>query len=74
MQVEQNGIAGQRKSFRHSSDTVVLGSAMLANNEIEPSNPLQIIGREIQRMQDGRAPHIVFHTDACQAAPYLPLG
>ena len=41
VQVEQNGIAGQRKSFRHSSDTVVLGSAMLANNEIEPSNPLQ---------------------------------
>ena len=55
-------------------DTTIV-SVMLTNNEIGTIQPVEEIGRGIEKLRrDGKAPHVVFHTDACQAAAYLPLN
>lgn len=59
-------------------DDTVLVSIMYANNEIGTIQPLQDIANLIKairknRSKTGNTLPIYFHTDACQAANYLPL-
>ena len=49
-------------------DTIVV-SVIYAQNEIGTIQPIQTIG---QRLKE-KFPDVVFHSDACQAAPYLEL-
>ncbi len=54
-------------------DTLLV-SVMLANNEIGTLEPVAEIGNAIQKYRKERhLPHLVFHTDACQAADFLDL-
>jgi cysteine desulfurase len=53
----------------------VLVSIMTANNEIGTIEPIEDIGRAILRWRkEQNTPYPLFHTDACQAAAYLPLS
>ncbi|MBI4438248.1 cysteine desulfurase [Candidatus Uhrbacteria bacterium] len=54
-------------------DTILV-SIMSANNEIGTIEPIAEIGNRIQKWREvhGR-PALLFHSDACQAAEYLPL-
>ena len=55
-------------------DTLLV-SIMLANNEIGTIEPVAEIGNAIQKYrQEHKLPHLVFHTDACQAAGALDLN
>ena len=73
--VEKNGIVNAEKIIAAIRPDTIFVSVMLANNEIGTIQPVAEIGREILRMKkNGSAPSVLFHTDACQAAPYLPLS
>lgn len=59
-------------------DTTVLVSVMYANNEVGTIQPLAKVAQLIKaaradRLSRGIALPLYFHTDACQAANYLPL-
>ena len=72
--VERNGIVDAKKVVDAIRPDTTIISVMLANNEIGTIQPVEDIGRAIEKMRrDGRAPHVALHTDACQAAAYLPL-
>lgn len=72
--VGRNGIVdAQNVVDAIRKDTTII-SVMLVNNEIGTIQPVADIGRAIEKMKKrGEAPHAAFHTDACQAAAYLPL-
>ena len=54
-------------------DTVLI-TLMYANNEIGAINPIAAIGRELLKWRKKHnTPYPYFHTDACQAAPWLDL-
>ncbi len=72
--VERNGIVDPKKVIDAIRRDTILVSVMLANNEIGTLQPVAEIGRAIEKMRkDKVAPHVLFHTDACQAAAYMPL-
>ncbi|HXV26636.1 MAG TPA: cysteine desulfurase family protein [Candidatus Paceibacterota bacterium] len=52
-------------------DTLLI-SVMYANNEIGTIQPVAEIGRKLRRLRGSR-PFPLLHTDACQAAGYLPM-
>ena len=55
------------------NDRTILVSVMYANNEIGTIEPLQAIALGIKKRRgSGTVP--LFHTDACQAAGFLPLS
>ncbi len=60
---------GQVQS-RLRPDTILV-SVMLANNEIGTIHPIEEISKRIKILQSRNRP--LFHTDACQAAEFLPL-
>ncbi len=73
--VEGNGIVDAKKVLAAVRPDTTIVSVMLVNNEIGTIQPVEDIGCEIEkRRKDGTWPHIAFHTDACQAALYLPLN
>ena len=52
----------------------ILISIMYANNEIGTIEPIREIGKIIRAFRkERRTIHPLFHTDACQAAGYLPM-
>ncbi len=54
-------------------DTILI-SVMYANNEMGAVAPLADLGREILKYRkENKTVYPYFHTDACQAAGYLPL-
>lgn len=60
------------------NDHTVLVSVMYANNETGVIQPITTIAKHIQtirheRMKTGNLTPLYLHTDACQAANYLPL-
>lgn len=66
------------KLERTIRDDTVLVSVMYANNEIGTVQPMNEIAKRIakikqQRKESGNKLPLYFHTDACQAANYLPL-
>lgn len=72
--VERNGIVEAKKVLEAIRPDTTMVSVMLANNEIGTIQPVEEIGRGVERLRgDGVSPHVAYHTDACQAAAYLPL-
>ncbi len=72
--VERNGVVDAKKVIAAIRPDTTIVSVMLANNEIGTIQPVEAIGRGIEKLRrNDVAPHVVLHTDACQAAAYLPL-
>ncbi len=65
--VDSSGIVSPEEVNKRLRPTTAIVSVIYANNEIGSLNPIAEIG-EICRMQG-----VPFHTDAVQAAAYLPL-
>lgn len=64
-------VADVEKALR--PETIIV-SVMYANNEIGTIQPIAEIGRLLKARPSSLIPQPYFHTDACQAAPYLPLS
>lgn len=72
--VDRRGIVDTQAVIEALRPDTTIVSVMLVNNEIGTVQPVADTGRAIEKMKhDGKAPHVAFHTDACQAAAYLPL-
>ncbi len=72
--VDRRGVVDTRAVIDAVRQDTTIVSVMLVNNEIGTIQPVADIGRAIEKMKrEGKAPHVAFHTDACQAAAYLPL-
>ena len=73
--VAENGIVDPKEIFKVLTPETVLVSVMYVNNEIGTIQPLHEIARAIRRYRkEHEINHeIHFHTDASQAANYLPL-
>jgi cysteine desulfurase len=67
LDVDQNGKVSSEIVSKAICDHTAIVSVMYANNEIGTINPIQEIAEIC------RANHITFHTDAVQAAAYLPV-
>lgn len=76
--VDQNGFVDLNKLAEVIDDDTVLISIMYANNEIGTIQPLAEISKILnivrsERRAKGNGLPLYLHTDACQAANYLPL-
>lgn len=70
--VDRYGIVDVDKLASQITDQTILLSVMYANNEIGTIQPIADIAKAISaKKRNGVFP--IFHTDACQAAQYLPL-
>jgi cysteine desulfurase len=70
--VDQYGCVDPQEVLSLVTDKTILISIMYANNEIGSTQPIEEIGTALkQRRGFGTLP--LFHTDACQAAGYLPM-
>ncbi|HSL46071.1 MAG TPA: cysteine desulfurase family protein [Anaerolineales bacterium] len=67
LDVDQHGIVTPEAVSKAICDRTAIVSVMYANNEIGTINPIEEIAAIC------RAHHILFHTDAVQAAAYLPV-
>ena len=74
LSVDKNGLVKSEDVRRAVCPDTVLVSTMYANNEIGTIEPIADIGRIILRYRKEHNSHYpYFHTDACQAAPYLDI-
>ncbi len=71
--VDNEGLVTPAQVVKAVNKNTILVSVIYANNEIGTIAPIGAIGREIAKINIGRAHKIAFHTDACQAAEYLNL-
>ncbi|MDQ3123244.1 MAG: aminotransferase class V-fold PLP-dependent enzyme, partial [bacterium] len=76
--VQEDGRVDISKLSKLIDEKTVLVSIMYANNEIGTIQPLRDIARELIKIREhrhmsGNDLPLYFHTDACQAANYLPL-
>ncbi|TSC71072.1 MAG: cysteine desulfurase [Parcubacteria group bacterium Gr01-1014_70] len=76
---ELNGVVDPKKLSTALRKDTVLISVMYVSNEIGSVQPLSDIARVIRRERNrrkevGEKLPLYFHTDACQAAEYLPLS
>src|ERR1041385_4067106 len=67
LDVDEHGMVTPEMVSKAICDNTAIVSVMYANNEIGTINPIKEIADIC------RANHILFHTDAVQAAAYLPL-
>ena len=67
LDVDEHGMVTPETVSRAICNQTAIVSVMYANNEIGTINPIEEIAAIC------RANHIVFHTDAVQAAAYLPM-
>jgi cysteine desulfurase len=67
LDVDEDGMVTPEAVSRAIADGTAVVSVMYANNEIGTINPIEAIAEVC------RAKNILFHTDAVQAAAYLPL-
>jgi cysteine desulfurase len=67
LNVDENGMITPQAVSKAICENTAIVSVMYANNEIGTINPIQDIAEVC------RAHHVLFHTDAVQAAAYLPL-
>ena len=65
--VDESGMVGPDAVSKAVCENTALVSVMYANNEIGTINPIREIAEAC------RAQHVPFHTDAVQAAAYLPV-
>lgn len=71
---DNNGIISARDVEKLISKRTALISVMYANNEIGTVQPIKEIGRAVRRFREAsKGAYPLFHTDAVQAANYLPL-
>ncbi|MDD4988810.1 MAG: cysteine desulfurase family protein [Candidatus Pacebacteria bacterium] len=71
--VSENGIVNPKDIAKVLQKNTILVSVMYANNEIGTIQPISEIARLIRQFQKDYGVKIAFHTDASQAANYLPL-
>jgi len=75
--VDKYGIVNLEELKEAIDDTTVLVTIMQANNEIGTIEPIEEIGKIIQRVNNKRKanqkPQIYFHTDAVQAVGKIPI-
>jgi len=71
--VDENGQVHPKDVRENLRPNTVLVSVMYANNEIGTIQPIKEIGRIIKEFRAKHNTKTYFHTDACQAALYLPL-
>ncbi len=67
LEVDECGMVTPEAVSKAIGEGTAIVSVMYANNEIGTINPIEAIAEVC------RAKHILFHTDAVQAAAYLPL-
>jgi len=73
--VDERGVVSARSIAESLKENTVLVSVMCANNEIGTIQPLKEIAKKIREHRKKYLhSKIVFHTDASQAANYLPLN
>ncbi|MBM2820950.1 MAG: cysteine desulfurase NifS [Candidatus Berkelbacteria bacterium] len=65
-------IEPQKVKSAINSDTVLV-TIMYVNNEIGTIQPIREIGKMLEKINQNRKQRIYFHTDAVQAAEYLPV-
>jgi cysteine desulfurase len=69
-----DGIIETEKVKKAIRLNTVLVSVMYANNEIGAIQPIREIGKMIEKENKSRKQRIYFHTDAVQAAEFLPMN
>lgn len=69
----KEGIIKVEKIQKAIKSNTVLVSIMYVNNEIGTIQPVREIGKMIEKENRDRQQKIYFHTDAVQAAEYLPM-
>ncbi|MES2930654.1 MAG: cysteine desulfurase family protein [Patescibacteria group bacterium] len=76
VEVRENGIVDPKDIKEALRENTILVSCMYANNEIGTIQPIRDIAKEIRHFRKSRANSSfpLFHTDACQAANYVPMG
>lgn len=67
--VDKDGLVNKDELKKLVTDKTVLVSIMYANNEIGTVQPIA----ELVKIVKDKNPYTLFHTDACQAGPYLDL-
>ncbi len=67
--VDQDGLIDVEKFSNLVTEQTSLISIMYANNEIGTIEPIA----ELVKIAKKKNPRVIFHTDACQAGPYLDL-
>ena len=68
--VDKDGLVSPDELVKLVTDKTVLVSIMYANNEIGTVEPIA----ELVKVVKNKNPKALFHTDACQAGPYLDLN
>lgn len=76
---DSNGVIDPKKITAAIKKDTVLISIMYVNNEIGSVQPIRDVARSIRKERDrrikaGEETPLYFHTDACQAAEYMPLS
>ncbi len=75
LNVDSDGLVDPKKVMAAIRPDTILVSIIYANNEIGVIQPIAEIGNLIQKhRRDNEAEHLVFHTDACQAAGALEIN
>ncbi len=77
--VDKDGILDINFIKKEITENTILISVMYANNEIGTIQPIKELGKIVletreQRKRKRQKTPIYFHSDACQAAAYLPLN
>jgi len=72
--VDESGHVSEKDIKNAIRDNTMLVSVMHTNNEIGTIQPIADIGRAILKIRKERtSPYPLFHVDACQSAPLLPI-
>lgn len=72
--VDAEGLVDEADLEKKLNERTLLVSVMYANNEMGAIAPIARIGKAIRAFRKKhRTPYPLFHTDACQAAEYLPM-
>lgn len=72
--VDENGLVNLQTLKKALRPDTILISIMYANNEVGAIEPISEIGKEILKYRkENNTAYPYFHTDACQAAEYLPF-
>ncbi len=70
--VDSEGRVSLKRLKSEIKDSTTLVSVMYANNEVGTIQPIEEIGKLIEKENKKRESKIIFHTDAVQAVGYLP--
>lgn len=75
--VDKKGLINPKDVFNRVKDSTILVSIMYANNEIGTIQPIDTLSRQVKKWKRhnkrSEFDPPFFHTDACQASPYLDL-